>query len=124
MPNSLAKHNNGEYLMFIFKSKYRDLQRQHEKLSTSYDYKCNQVSSLLQELTNEKLRNVDLNRENRNLMLAVHRLESTLFEIRKFNTIGPFDKEEINELIHLCHPDKHNGKPLAQKLTQKLLRLR
>jgi predicted ATP-dependent Lon-type protease len=33
-------------------------------------------------------------------------------------------KEEINSLIRLCHPDKHNGKESASRMTQKLLEMR
>jgi len=35
-----------------------------------------------------------------------------------------FDQEEIRKLIWLAHPDKHDGKPAAQEMTQKLLRMR
>ncbi|PHR58762.1 MAG: hypothetical protein COA47_10170 [Robiginitomaculum sp.] len=36
----------------------------------------------------------------------------------------PFTPEEINQLITLCHPDKHDGKKLAVEMTQKLLERR
>jgi hypothetical protein len=32
-----------------------------------------------------------------------------------------FSKEEIAKLIQLCHPDKHDGKPMAVEITQRLL---
>lgn len=35
-----------------------------------------------------------------------------------------FNKEEIDTLIRLCHPDKHNGKDSAKEITQKLLAMR
>lgn len=35
-----------------------------------------------------------------------------------------FTQDEIQKLIMLCHPDKHNGKPMAVELTQKLLKLK
>lgn len=35
-----------------------------------------------------------------------------------------FSAEELNKLIMLCHPDKHNGKSMATELTQKLLDLK
>lgn len=34
------------------------------------------------------------------------------------------DAAEIDKLINLCHPDKHNGKPMATEMTQKLLQLK
>jgi len=35
-----------------------------------------------------------------------------------------FDRSDLNTLIHLCHPDKHNGKPSANNMTMKLIVLR
>jgi hypothetical protein len=35
-----------------------------------------------------------------------------------------FTQAEIQKLILLCHPDKHDGKQMAVELTQKLLKLR
>lgn len=35
-----------------------------------------------------------------------------------------FNNDEINTLINLCHPDKHNNKKSAVQITQKLLELR
>lgn len=35
-----------------------------------------------------------------------------------------FSDEEVNTLIRLCHPDKHNGSSAANKMTAKLLSLR
>lgn len=35
-----------------------------------------------------------------------------------------FTEEEITKLINLCHPDKHDGKPMATEMTQKLLSLK
>lgn len=37
---------------------------------------------------------------------------------------SPFSQEDIRRLIHLCHPDKHDGKPMAVEMTQKLLSLK
>lgn len=35
-----------------------------------------------------------------------------------------FTQEEIKKLLMLCHPDKHNGKQMAQDITNKLLTMR
>ena len=35
-----------------------------------------------------------------------------------------FSKEEINKMIALCHPDKHNGKKTANDITRRLLEFR
>lgn len=33
-------------------------------------------------------------------------------------------EEDIKRLLMLCHPDKHDGKPMAVEMTKKLLALR
>lgn len=33
-------------------------------------------------------------------------------------------KDDLNRLLMLIHPDKHDGKPLAQDMTKKVLELR
>lgn len=39
---------------------------------------------------------------------------------------GPtqFTADELKKLILLCHPDKHDGKPMATEMTQKLLKMK
>lgn len=39
-------------------------------------------------------------------------------------TVSGFTQDEINKLVILCHPDKHNGKQMAQDLTKKLIAMR
>lgn len=35
-----------------------------------------------------------------------------------------FSQEELDTLLRLCHPDKHNGRESATRITQKILELR
>lgn len=35
-----------------------------------------------------------------------------------------FDRSELNVLISLCHPDKHNGKSSANSMTTRLIAMR
>lgn len=35
-----------------------------------------------------------------------------------------FTSDELTKLINLCHPDKHDGKPMATEMTSKLLLLK
>lgn len=35
-----------------------------------------------------------------------------------------FSQDEISKLILLCHPDKHDGKPMANEMTAKLILLK
>jgi len=43
--------------------------------------------------------------------------------LNKSKTIQ-FDKSDLNTLLNLCHPDKHNGKPSANNMTIKIIELR
>lgn len=36
----------------------------------------------------------------------------------------PFDADDLQRLILLCHPDKHGGKAMATEMTQKLLKMK
>lgn len=36
----------------------------------------------------------------------------------------PFDKTRLRELLQLCHPDKHGGSELANKVTQWLAEIK
>lgn len=40
------------------------------------------------------------------------------------NPAKQFTAEELKTLLQLCHPDKHDGKESAKRITQKLLELR
>jgi hypothetical protein len=35
-----------------------------------------------------------------------------------------FTADDLQRLIQLCHPDRHDGKPLATQMTQKLLKVK
>lgn len=37
---------------------------------------------------------------------------------------NPFTQEEIQKMLMLCHPDKHDGKQMAVEITQKLIKMR
>jgi len=42
----------------------------------------------------------------------------------KIPTGCEFEPEDVQRLIQLCHPDRHDGKPLATEMTQKLVALK
>ena len=50
--------------------------------------------------------------------------------VRKYNSSRgqkndtQFSKDELQDLLRLCHPDKHNNSEKATKVTQKILELR
>lgn len=37
------------------------------------------------------------------------------------NNVSGFSEEDIRSMINLCHPDKHNGKESATRITQMLI---
>jgi hypothetical protein len=37
------------------------------------------------------------------------------------NNVSGFSAEDIRSMINLCHPDKHNGKKSATRITQMLI---
>lgn len=43
---------------------------------------------------------------------------------RKIQTDNTFTKRELQILLSLCHPDKHDGKDIAGEMTKKLLDLK
>lgn len=42
----------------------------------------------------------------------------------KLNAPSQFSQSEINQLIRLCHPDKHDNSVIATEMTKKLLAMR
>lgn len=48
-------------------------------------------------------------------------LTKVLERERKRNRIST---DDIRKLIQLCHPDRHDGSPLAVEMTQKLLKMK
>ena len=58
-----------------------------------------------------------------NLVNRINRLGGEEF-LNKASTSKQFDRSELNVLISLCHPDKHNGKSSANNMTSRLIELR
>lgn len=44
-------------------------------------------------------------------------------ELKTQAVSSQFTQQELKSLVRLCHPDKHNGKQIANDLTAKLLDL-
>lgn len=38
--------------------------------------------------------------------------------------VSQFTEAELTKLVLLCHPDKHEGKPMATEITQRLLAIK
>jgi len=57
------------------------------------------------------------------LVRRINRLGGEDF-LSKKSSSKQFDRSELNVLISLCHPDKHNGKSSANIMTSRLIELR
>lgn len=84
----------------------------------------------------------DLDRQNRVLTMEKHYLQEEVKQLRAggknskggnpyTNNSAPppppqpvFNRDEINRLIRLCHPDRHANSEAAVKMTQKLMSMR
>lgn len=95
----MVSFNGGD--MFVRQSKYDRLEVKYYGVLRNYDSLLSQWNSLIAEINKKGGRDF---------------LDS--------NLKSQFSKEDIDKLILLCHPDKHNGKRLAVDLTSKLLKLR
>ena len=95
--------------MFVRASKYHELQveflTKHRKYTTLLD-KYNGLLDEWNDLINE------INAKGGEAFL------------KGKNQPTQFTDEEIKKLLILCHPDKHNGKPLATEMTALLNKLK
>lgn len=65
--------------------------------------------------------------EFKELHAKIQQLENELRAARRSsanNSNQVFTQDEIRSMIRLCHPDKHGGKEVATKVTQKLMSMR
>ncbi len=90
--------------MFVLQSTYRRLEAEHA--ATLRAYRC------LNDKWNSLVRQVNSKGGERFLVEG------------KIDGGSPFTVADINRLLSLCHPDKHDGKRVAIEMTQRLLALR
>lgn len=93
--------------MLVFRSTYDVLELKYLKLRLQYNDLLNRWNQLTAQW------NTLVNQVNAKGGPSFLRNEST-----------QFNKQEIRDLIKLCHPDRHDGSELAQVMTRKLLQLR
>lgn len=77
--------------------------------------------TLLHEFNLLRIAHAKLVIENSLLRLGGHIAEN--FGKRQQVDIG-FTEEDFRDIIKLCHPDKHGGSQLSQRVTTKLLLMR
>lgn len=95
--------------MFVFQSTYDKLKRKHRKVTS-------EVYALRLELA-------AITRKWNDLVNRVNALGGEKF-LNETKPDTQFNLAEIRQLLSLCHPDKHNGKPAATEITRKLISLR
>jgi hypothetical protein len=97
--------------MLVLKSKYKQLEIEYSVLRCMVDHLLSSI-----EVYKERAINLELELERERLFGARSRSTSSV--------LSNFDDKEIKTLLSLCHPDKHDGKESAVRMTQKLLELR
>lgn len=89
---------------------------------STYDAKCRAFDSVAR-LYYEEVNELAALRQKWNALVGrINKLGGESF--LKAPKPAQFTKEEIQKLILLCHPDKHDGKPMANEMTAKLLTMK
>ena len=89
--------------MFVRESTYRQLQQRYKELDRANDVLLDKWNALVLQLN-----------------------AGGGARFREERSVAPtkvFTNAEVRKLLQLCHPDKHDGKPMAVEMTQKLLTL-
>lgn len=89
--------------MFVRESTYRQLQQRYKELDRANDVLLDKWNALVRQI----------NAKGGALFLEEGSVTPTKV----------FTNAEVRKLLQLCHPDKHDGKPMAVEMTQKLLTL-
>lgn len=97
--------------MFVRQSKYSEMERRAERAELAYYVLLNKH--------NEQV-------EKWNDLVTFTKRYGGRKGIMQMSTGAkqPFQLEDIQRLLMLCHPDKHDGKQMATDMTAKLLKLK
>jgi len=98
--------------MFVRESKYQDMRIRALTAEMRYEHAVDAYNKL--------------SRKWGKLVDRVNALGGEQFLLRgeaKQNQ-SQFAAEDVQRLLQLCHPDKHDGKPMATEMTAKLLKLK
>ncbi len=104
--------------MFMLTSTHR---RIVEKCRTFHNSEMAKATASIRELVDRVRAAHDLIRTLQDELLAERQQRQREY-VEKGDT--QLTKEDIAALLRLCHPDRHGGRELATRMTQKLLRLR
>ena len=94
--------------MIVLKSTYDELRRRYE------------AQTAMLRSTNTELQTLTMKWNG--LVNRINALGGEQFlQSTNRNGSSQFSREEIKQLVRLCHPDKHNGSKTASAITAKLL---
>lgn len=93
--------------MFIRKSKHEEILKHITKDRDEWEATARYYFTLQIQLKNK-----------------IEELTDAIDQISGQPQVRQFSAEEINQLIRLCHPDKHNNSKSSTEITQKLLQMR
>lgn len=102
--------------MFVLQKKYDKVLETARKTKYQLEILLGQYHALLQQYNNMVHR---INKLGGEEFLNKAKIPNVVVKQEK-----QFDAEEIKRLIQLCHPDKHNGKPMAVEMTARLVKMR
>jgi hypothetical protein len=99
--------------MFVTKSRFDEMRRRAERAEDRVYYLSQDRSRLIDKWNAMVAR---INARGGEAFLEKGRIPSS--------QPAPFTDEDLQRLIMLCHPDKHDGKRMATEMTQKLLKMK
>jgi hypothetical protein len=104
--------------MFVSQSTYKRLERE-----------LTEAVSVIRHLTsNLEAHKIAFKRVTGNWNELVERINAKggedFLDNAVLNPPSQFTQEDVNRLIRLCHPDRHNNSDVSNEITKKLLQLR
>jgi hypothetical protein len=96
--------------MFVKKSRYDSMERRAEYAEARLRQTIREHNALVEKWNA--------------LVRRVNELGGESFLRGKHQESATLAAEDLQRLIQLCHPDKHNGKLMATEMTAKLLKMR
>jgi hypothetical protein len=99
--------------MFVTKSRFAEVERRAELFEAQayhYSKECKRLRAKWDALVDR------INELGGETFLKKARIPS--------NVPTQFTADDLQRLILLCHPDKHDGKAMATEMTQKLLKMK
>lgn len=104
--------------MFVSKWKYEKLRREYDRLK--FEARTDQVQLLHADAAYDRL----LEKWNHVASQINAKGGQEFLDFGEIRSGCQLTEDEIKSLLNLCHPDKHDGKTAAVRMTQRLLEMR